>query len=198
MELETRLIGASSVRAAAEVDMPLAERWRRNGTLKEAPRLEGSARIIVQHEGDASLLSIPARPAPRLAAGIALLALLAALYAVGTLVDVPALVLFGLGALASFIISFMILLHSGSNRLRFTATSVEVSYGLLPIRRQIAINDIEELLDNGEEIALLGDRGYVLIDQPHEPGDRRYCASSSSGKSRGGRACPRKAYRPCE
>jgi hypothetical protein len=172
VELETRLLGTSSVRAATELDLRLAERWRRSGTLKEAPRVEGSAQMIVQHEDDASLLSMPVRPAPRLAAGIGLAVVLAALCAVGFFVDVPGLFLFALGAMATFVLGFMILLHSGRNRLRFTATSVEVRYGLWPVRRSLAIDDIEELLDNGADIALLGDRGYVVVEQPGDAADR--------------------------
>jgi hypothetical protein len=172
VDFETDLFGASSVRTAAELDLKLAERWQRAGKLKEAPRVESSAQMIVKHEEDASLLSMPVQPAPRLAAGIGLAALLAALCAVGVFVDGAGLFLFGCGVMASFVLGTMILQHSGRNRIRFTATSVEVRYGLLPIRQHMAIDDIEELLDNGEDIALLGDRGYVLVEKPPDPVDR--------------------------
>lgn len=172
VDFETDLFGASSVRTAAELDLKLAERWQRSGALKEAPRVESSAQMIVKHEEDASLLSMPVQPAPRLAAGIGLAALLAALCTVGVFVEGAGLFLFCAGAMASFVLGTMILQHSGRNRIRFTATSVDVRYGLLPIRQRMAIDDIEEMLDNGEDIALLGDRGYVLVEQPPDPADR--------------------------
>jgi hypothetical protein len=57
---DNTVYGPHSVRPANELDMPLAERWRRAGEVHERPSLPAESRLVVDEYGPDVQLSLPA------------------------------------------------------------------------------------------------------------------------------------------
>jgi hypothetical protein len=172
VDMENRLLGGASTRKATDLDVSLAERWRQAGIHKEAPRLATDSVARIEHTDTYSEFSVPVQPMPRTAIGIGGAVILAGLIALYRFTEFPllGLLVFG-GAVLFFAIGF-ILQHSGRNRVRFTADEVAFHRGKFS-RRAIAIAGIEEILANNEELALMSDRDYLVMDQPSDPNDAR-------------------------
>lgn len=172
VDMENRLLGGASTRKAADLDTPLAERWRQAGLHKEAPKLPAESVAQIEHTEAWSEFSVPVQPMPRTVIGVVGAVILAGLIALYRYTEFPllGLMVFG-GAVLFFAIGF-ILQHSGRNRVRFTAGEVAFHRGKFS-RRAIAIAGIEEMLANDEELALMSDRDYLVIDLPPDAGDAR-------------------------
>ena len=67
----------------------------------------------------------------------------------------------------------MVSRHSGRDRLRFDATSVCYRRGLIPGIQRINIESIEEILEHGDDIVLMGDREHIRIDRPELEHERK-------------------------
>jgi hypothetical protein len=172
VDMENRLLGGASTRKAADLDVPLAERWRRAGVHKEAPKLAPDSVARIEHTETYSEFSVPVQPVPRTAIGIVGALVLAGLVALFRFTEFPLLGLLVFGGAVSFFAVGFILQHSGRNRVRFTADEVAFYRGQFS-RRAIAIAGIEEILANDEELALMSDRDYLVLDLPPDPGDAR-------------------------
>jgi hypothetical protein len=172
IDLENRLLGGASMRKAADLDIPLAERWRRAGVLKEAPKLAAESVARIEHGENHSEFSVPVQPMPRTVIGVVGVLVLAGLIALYRFTEFPliGLLVFG-GAVLFFAIGF-ILQYSGRNCVRFTADEVAFHRGKFS-RRAIAIAGIEEILSNNEELALMSDRDYLVMYLPPDAGDAR-------------------------
>jgi hypothetical protein len=171
--VETRLLGAPSRRDADEVDLQLAERWRRDGRFKEAPLLPAGTGLAVEHRNEASDLTMPVEPVPRLIIASVATLIVAALVFFSFRVDAAAFLFMWIvaGAISCFAFGF-IARHSGRSRLRFTPGAVEFRIGRFPLVQRIALAEVEELIVSSDAFVLMGDRGYIRIDRPKEPADR--------------------------
>lgn len=172
VELEMRLFGGSSVRVADRLDLPLAERWRLNGIVKPAPRLEDSSISTISHDSKASEFRTPVAPAPRLAIGVVSVCLIVSLHALYSVGGASASFSVVASALVAIFGGGYIARYTGRDRVRFSRTTVEFRRGYLPFVRTMPLEDIEEILVSKNTVALLGDRKFLLIDRPEHESDR--------------------------
>jgi hypothetical protein len=163
--LENHLLGGSSLRAADELDVTLAERWRRAGEHKEAPRVPPGSILVIEHGEDFSELSSPVEPFPRTIAGMVGAAVFSGFVALYQWTEFPFLLLLVFGGATLFFSIGLILQHSGRNRIRFTADFATFHRGRLS-RQKIALARVEELLSNDQELVLMSDDSYLKIDKP--------------------------------
>jgi hypothetical protein len=133
----------------------------------EAPILPATSDSLIEHGEDFSELSSPVEPFPRVRTAVLGAGVLAALIVcipVG-FEFLPIFLLFG-GATVFFTFAF-ILQHTGRNRVRFTADSVEFLRGKFS-RRSIAVARVEELLENHFELVLMSDETYLVLDNARD------------------------------
>jgi hypothetical protein len=172
VDLQNRLMGGSSTRDAGELDLSLAERWRRAGVHHEAPLLPADTALTITHGEGFSELSWPVEPFPRATTAVGMVVVLSGLFALHHFADaslfmllifVPAVVFLGGGIIAQ---------HSGRNRIRFTAGRISFHRGKL-WRRHAALPAVEELLSCHEAYVLMSDGGYLTVDKPRGEEDCR-------------------------
>lgn len=170
--LENRLFGGRSVRKPEDLDVPLAERWRLEGVLKEAPVIGANSSLEVRHLDTTSEISTPVPDFPRAIAALVGLALVAGIALAGLVFDLGPFFAVGFSLPIIGIATTLILRHSGRDILRFDASAVEFRQGRLPSRQRMNIAAIEEILVHGDRLVLMGDREHILIRCPRTGSDR--------------------------
>lgn len=171
--LHNRLFGGWSVRKPDDLDMPLAERWRRAGRLKEAPVIDGVTTLEVRHDRDASVLSWPVRKIPRTIVAFVGTSLIAVFLFLRVTFELPLhITVIFVAALAWFTL-MAVLRGTGRDQLRFESMTVEFRRGLMPHRQRMSIGAIEEILAHGEDLVLMNDREHILVDRPPGEHDRK-------------------------
>jgi hypothetical protein len=172
--LSNRVYGASSRRAAEDVDLPLVKRWHRDGTRYPEPALGDGSQLREHREADRYQLSLPAQhPGLRyLAIGLVVLGVVLIIAAPGTLLfGRAAFVLLGVMALIG---GTMCLALVGRSTLTIDKNSVAFRQGWFPVQNRMPINAIEELVVAGDGITLIGDTEAIWIHWAGSKADSDY------------------------
>lgn len=173
---ENRVYGPASVRGADELDLSVAERWRRVEARKEPPALPAQTTLEVTHLPDELRISMPAERF-----NLKVVAFIAAIFGIFAaiffpLMDKPAERAFFFlffGASAIFLI-YAALAFAGTSRVRIRKGSIEFRQGSLPNGRRIPIDEIEELIAAGDGLYLVGDTKTVWIQYSGRKPDNEY------------------------
>lgn len=173
---ENRVYGPSSVRNADELDLSVAERWRRARARKVPPALPAQTTLEVAHLPDELRISMPAERF-----NLKFVAFIAAIFGIFAaiffpLMDKPAERVFFIlffGASGLFLI-YAALAFAGTSRVRIRNGSIEFRQGSLPNSRKIPIDEIEELIPAGDGLYLVGDAKTVWIQYSGRKPDNEY------------------------
>lgn len=161
--LVNRVYGKTSTRLPSELEMPLVDRWRKDGKRFERPSQAYASDLRELSSGTEYELLIPAQ-FPALKYLIALMLLLI----VPAVLDVGFNELFHSGAyriVALIFLGFAVLSLAFVGRSRLTISSRDVTFrqGFFPLRARLAVKDIEELVIAADGITLIGDNGAVWV-----------------------------------
>jgi hypothetical protein len=172
---DNRVYGPHSVRLPNELDMSLAERWRRSGQVYERPSLPAGSPLVVDEIGPNVLVSLPAETHNRKL--LALLVLIFAAVGVVLYSSVDGGVRWFLHlffAMAAVFFALALLAFSGHSRLTFTTRHVSFRQGLSLFSRALEFGAIEELIPAPDGIDLVGDSGAVWIHWPETEADSEF------------------------
>jgi hypothetical protein len=171
-----KVYGRSSVRGADELDLPLAERWRRSRSIMERPAAPVPSTLEIDDRADEMRIAIPAEND-----NLKFVALLAgSVVAIGALcyfiVDTP-LERFWVLALCAMMGTFLIyaaLAFSGKSQLAINEHGIEFRQGRSPKKRSIRFAEIEEIIPAADGIYLVGDVHAVWIQYARNKLDNDY------------------------
>jgi hypothetical protein len=173
--LDNRVHGRHSVRPPNELDMPLAERWRRAGTVHERPSLPAGSRLVVDEIGPNVFVSLPAETSNF--KWVALLAVLTGAMAVlfySTAHGGIRWFLHLFFTTAAVFLAHGLLAFSGRSRVTFSARRVSFRQGWSLFSSSLEFRAIEELIPAGDGIYLVADSREVCIDQPETKADSEF------------------------
>jgi len=173
---DNRVYGRRSVRKSDELDLPLAERWRASGKIKERPVLPQGSQLEIDDQTTRIRVRFAAETGSRWLIGAVV-----AFYAVAAALSYPHvdepgeyLLFYGVALFAVLFFGFVLLAFSGRSRLTFTDRSVAFRQGLAPRERSIELQAIEEMIPGWDAIYLVGDAKMLAIDWPTSDQDRDF------------------------
>lgn len=161
--LINRVYGTSTTRQPGDLDTPLIERWIQAEVRFDMPARPTGSDLRETVGGSSYELSMSAE-FPSLKYAVVLM-LLASLPAV---LEIPPTDVFHSTPyrfIAVFLSVSAVLMSAlvGRSKLRISAEEVSFRQGWFPVRRKLAIRDIEELIVAGDGITLVGDAGAVWL-----------------------------------
>lgn len=161
--LRNRVYGVSSVRKSDELDMPLVQRWIRDGERFGKPVLPASTDLLERTGASSYELSIRAQ-FPQ----FKYLTMFLFLLVLPAVVDIPQTAVFDslfYRAVAAFALFFGVLTLAFVGRSSFRIDSRAVSFrqGYLPVRSRMRFEEIEEMVVAGDGITLIGDAKAIWI-----------------------------------
>lgn len=171
---DNTVYGASSVRNASELDVPLTERWRSTGIKHERPAPSADTAIRVENHGADSVLSIPAETyalkfIALMTGGIAGLAV--PFYRQMDSLGGPVF-FYGFFGAFGVLILYAVLQYSGRSKIVFTNDRVAVRLGWTGFS-SMSIAEIEELIP-GDGINFVSDKSALWVPWPKSRADRDF------------------------
>lgn len=161
--LSSRVYGKSSRREAGEMDLPLIQRWQRDGTRFAEPALPGKSRLRKYEDAATYVLAVPAQH-PKLkfvAFGSILVGILALSAApTGLVFGTAAFIMLGAFAILGGTICLAL---AGPSTLSIGNGEITFRQGWFPLRSRIRMDAVEELVVATDGITLIGDEGAVWI-----------------------------------
>lgn len=172
--VRNRVYGASTHRTAAELDMPLVERWRRDRKRFDRPALPGDTRLEEIEGVEHYVLRIPAQhPELRYLAYFLLAIVLPLTYAT-FLGGEFATMFFGFLAFFALIGGTMLLALVADSTLTVSRSDLSFRQGRFPLRTRMRITEIEEMVVAADGITLIGDNSVLWIHWAGSKTDSAY------------------------
>jgi hypothetical protein len=177
--LHNVVYGRHSVRRSDELDLQLAARWQKSGSIKTRPAPSEDSRIEIEELETETRVRFPADvTALKILIPLTLLFVIGAVLAYRVSDEVRTDFMFYLFA-GAFIGMWCLvsLAFSGRSRLIFTDRTVSFRQGHAPLEHSIELQKIEEMICAPDAIYLVGDEAKLAIVWPVLGGDRIFLRS---------------------